>query len=168
MPCRAVHFAIDDAQLAALLRADDDAEVAALVETIEEAWDRDHLVESDKAWDAMHRCLTNGNLESHDDAGHDAYPLTHVILGGRDCHQDDAYIVALKTANQVRDIARAVVGISEAWMRERYFRLLGPAGYEGDLGEDDFGYTWAYFTEVRDFYVRAARDSRAVIFTVDQ
>jgi hypothetical protein len=36
----------------------------AQIEAIEEAWDLDHLAESDKAWDAIHRCLTDGQLDA--------------------------------------------------------------------------------------------------------
>lgn len=43
--------------------------------------------------------------------------------------------------------------------------LGGGHHYEGD---EDFKYTWYWFTQVRDFYRKAAAVGRAVIFTVDQ
>jgi len=53
-------------------------------------------------------------------------------------------------------------------MRERYFSLLksGSCGFE--IGEDDFGYVWTWFQNVRGLYGKAAANGRAVIFTVDQ
>jgi hypothetical protein len=36
------------------------------------------------------------------------------------------------------------------------------------MSEEDFGYTWKYFQEVRDFWLRAAAESRCVLFAADQ
>lgn len=163
MGARGVHFAIAPATADLLLAARDDAALMEIVEGIEEEWDRAHLAESDKAWDAMHRCLTDGHL--HDDGGE--YPLNHVVCGGRQLHRGDDYTVSLVTAAQVRDVATALAGIAEPWLRERYVTLLEPAGYDGEICDEDFAYTWEWFVRVRDFYQRAAQDGRAVIFTVD-
>ena len=34
--------------------------------------------------------------------------------------------------------------------------------------EQDFEYTWRYFQEIRDFWLRATSEGRFVIFTADQ
>ncbi len=47
------------------------------------------------------------------------------------------------------------------------FRQIDEPELSGGFDED-FGYTWDYFNEVRDFWVRAAELERFVIFTVDQ
>lgn len=52
-------------------------------------------------------------------------------------------------------------------MRDRYDRI-DPADYQGVLSDEDFAYTWGWFTPVREFYRLAAKHNRAVIFTVDQ
>ena len=87
-----VHFAITAEQERLLLAADsagDTESLEALLEDIEEGWDDDDLtVDTDKEWDAIHRCLGDGTL----DPDGPPYPLSHVILGGRDMH-DDYYVV---------------------------------------------------------------------------
>ena len=112
----------------------------------------------------IHRCLTDGSLlyESGE------YPLNHVICGGRQLHQGEEYTVSLVTPEQVRDISAALAPLTEDWMRERYFSLLKADSYDGEIGDEDFGYTWTWFESVRDLYRKAAASGRAVIFTVDQ
>ncbi|MEV8093087.1 DUF1877 family protein [Kitasatospora sp. NPDC085879] len=163
MACRGVHFALTADQSARLLAAADDEEVLAVVEEIEEAWDRDHLAETDKAWDALHRCLADGTLTYE---GGD-YPLSHAVLGGLPLHEGDAYVAVLTTPEEVADIAAALAGLDEAWLRERFF-ALDPEDYDGARDEDDFAYTRYWFGELCAFYARAAADGRAAVFTVDQ
>jgi hypothetical protein len=163
MASRGVHFAITSDQLARLLAASDDGGRMEVIEEIEALWDKENLAESDKAWDAIHRCLTDGSLlyESGE------YPLNHVICGGRQLQEGEDYTITLVTPEQVRDVAAALEPLSEAWLRERYFSLLKPDDYEGEIGADDFGYTWDWFQNVRDLFRKAAAGGRAVVFTVD-
>lgn len=164
MAARGVHFAITSEQLASVLAASNDDDLMEIIEQIEEAWDKDDLAESDKAWDAIHRCLTDGSLlyESGE------YPLNHVICGGRQLYQGEEYTVSLVMPEQVRDVSAAIDPLTEQWMRQRYFSLLKPDSYGGEIGDEDFGYTWTWFENVRDLYRKAAASGRAVIFTVDQ
>lgn len=104
MASRGVHFAIAAEQAEALLAADGNDALMKLIEAIEEAWDKDNLAESDKAWDAMHRCLTDGQLEY----GNGSYPLNHCVLGPRQLHAGDDYIVSLVSPEEVRDVAKAL------------------------------------------------------------
>ena len=157
-----VHFAITSEQERALLAAadeEDDDSVGELLEEIEEFWDDDKLkVDTDKAWDAIHRCLTDGTLDP--DGG--AYPLSHVVLGGRHLHED--YYVVYITAGQVREVAEAVRNLDRAWLRQRFESIDDP-DYRGAHDETDFEYTWDGFVGVRAFYDRAAMAGPAVIFT---
>ena len=164
MAARGVHFAITSDQLASLLAASNDDELMEVIEQIEEAWEKEYLAESDKAWDAIHRCLTDGSLFYVSGE----YPLNHVICGGRQLHQGDEYTVSLVTPEQVGDVSRAIDPLTEDWMRERYFSLLKRDSYDGEIGDEDFDYTWTWFENVRDLYRKAAASGRAVIFTVDQ
>jgi hypothetical protein len=164
MACRGVHFAITSDQLGSVLAASNDDGLMQVIERIEEAWDKEYLAESDKAWDAIHRCLTDGTL-LYDNG---EYPLNHVICGGRQLHRGEEYIVSLVTPEQVGDVSRAIDPLTEDWMRERYFSLLKPDSYDGEIGDVDFGYTWTWFENVRDLYRKAAANGRGVIFTVDQ
>jgi Domain of unknown function (DUF1877) len=163
MACRGVFFAITPEQANALLAANDDDSVIALIEAIEETWDKDNLAECDKAWDAMHRCLTDGRLEY----GNGPDPLNHCVLGPRQLHQGDSYIVSLVSAEKVREIAAVLKDVTEEWFRQRY-RTTVPTDYAPEYGEQDLDYTWDWFKGVRELYTKAAEGARAVIFTVDQ
>jgi hypothetical protein len=163
MACRGVFFAITPGQANALLAANDDDSVIALIEAIEETWDKDNLAECDKAWDAMHRCLTDGRLEY----GNGPDPLNHCVLGPRQLHQGDSYIVSLVSAEKVREIAAVLKDVTEEWFRQQY-RTIVPTDYAPEYGEQDLDYTWDWFKGVRELYTKAAEEGRAVIFTVDQ
>lgn len=161
MACRGVHFALTPDEAEKVASADDDEELMAAIEEIEERWDRDWLVETDKAWDAIHRCLTGGSLE------HGPSPLHKCILGEACRHEGDGYIVNLLGPEEVKEVAAAIGGLDEAWMRRAYF-ALDPEDYGMEPSEEDCGYTWENFVDLRAFFERAARHDRAVVFTVDQ
>jgi len=167
MSCLGVLFALESSDVERLLAAhqsaDGDAAIMSVIEEIEESWSRDWLEETDKAWDAIHRCLTDGKLEFENGE----YPLNLCILGGALLYNGDDYIVSLKTAEQVADIATALQKIDEATLRERYFKIDAET-YDADVNEEDFGYTWACFQSLPTFYEKAAAAKRSVIFTVDQ
>lgn len=163
MGCRGVHFAVDAGVVARLLVAETDDEVMAIVEEVEESWERPFLFETDKAWDAAHRCLSDGTL----DLGGGSYPLSHAILGGRQLHDGDDYLVALVTAEQVPDVAAALAPVDEAWLRARY-ATLESSDYRPYFSAEDLAYTWENVRGLAEFFGIAAGAGRAVIFTVDQ
>jgi Domain of unknown function (DUF1877) len=163
MSARGVHFAVTPAQARTLVAAKSDRKLMTLVGQIEEAWEEPFVVESDKAWDAIHRCLTDGSLLYVSGA----YPLNLCICGGRQLHRGQDYTVAFVSARQVTDVAEALNKVTKAWMRRRY-SLIDPEEYdEVEMGEEDFGYTWENFLDIRRLYRKAAEAGRAVIFTVD-
>jgi hypothetical protein len=153
-----VHFA---------LAADDERRLGAasgnkaveILEEIESRWEKDHLSESDKAWNAMHRCLSNGTL---DPAG-GSPPLNMTVLGGTWIRSEE-YIASLLSPKQVREVSQALTPLTEAWFRERYFKIAA-ADYGPEFGEEDFKYTWEHFQSVRTFFAKAAREGRATLFT---
>jgi hypothetical protein len=67
----------------------------------------------------------------------------------------------------VKDVAEALAGVDESWLRGRYSALDFP-DYQGVKDEEDFDYTWANFTGLPEFFAGAAARGAAVIFTVDQ
>lgn len=162
MTARGVFFSLDETQAKQLLEAGDDDEVMEQVEEIEEAWDEEHLAECDKAWDALHRCLSDGTLDSEGGT----YPLNRCVLGGRQLVSEEDYTVSFVAAKEVRDVAKALEPLTEGWLRERYQRQV-PRDYAPEYGDEDFAYTWENFQDVRRFYAAAAKEGRAVIFTVD-
>lgn len=164
MPCLGVHFALTDADVATLIDLDSDEARLAYVRDVldERELGGPGAAESDKAWDAMHRVLADGQLTL--DGGE--YPLSYVVLGGRSLYDGDDFLMTLKTAEEVRDIASALIELTEAEFRLRYAGL--GADYDGETGEEDLVYTWELFQGVRDLYVQAAEAGKSVLFTADQ
>ncbi len=134
-----------------------------LLEEIEEDWEEPFVVETDKAWDAIHRCLTDGSLLYVSGE----YPLNHCICGGRQLFRGPDYTASFVSAPQVKEVAAALTKITKAWMRKHYDQIDPEQYDEVEMGDDDFGYTWENFLDVRRFYQKAAEAGRAVIFTVD-
>jgi hypothetical protein len=160
---RGVLFTVDEEGQQRLRAAAGDDEL--LVETAQElemtAADDD--CPTDKAWDAIHRCLTDGRLGFNNGA----YPLNAAVLGGRQLHQGDDYIVSYLTADQVRDVAAAVANVDEAWFRRQYW-AIDPDDYGPEHGEVDLEYTVRFFADLVRFFARAAQATRATVFVVDQ
>jgi hypothetical protein len=163
MACRGVFFAVTSDQAEALRAAGDDDELMELVSEIEEAWDRDNLAECDKAWDAMHRALTDGELEW----GNGEEPLCHCVLGPDPLHEGDDYLVSLIAPEKVKEVAAALAEIDKTWFDERY-REVVPSDYAPEYGDEDREYTWGWLETVRDLYQKAAARDRWVLFTADQ
>jgi hypothetical protein len=163
MACRGVHFAIADEDAGKLLRAQDDASVMDVVESIETAWDKEWLHETDTAWEAIHRCVTDGKVGF--DNGD--YPWSLCILGGRQLHSGDDYIVSLKSPTQVADVAGSLRTFLRQNMRDRYFSISDP-DYAPGISDEDFEYTWNWFEGLPEFFSRSAAAGRHVIFTVNQ
>jgi hypothetical protein len=159
-----VLFALSASQDAALVATRDDDEVRDFVAEVEGDWDWDWLCEVDKAWDAMHRCLGDGTLRLGRQSGS---PLELVVLGGGHHYEGEEYVVAHVLAEQVAGVAAALDEVDEGWLRARY-DAIDPDDYQGELGDEDFEYTWHYLQDVREFYRRAAEGGRSVVFTVDQ
>jgi hypothetical protein len=119
--------------------------------------------QTDKSWDALHRLLGDGQL-TYDGGG---YPLSHVVLGGQPLYDGDDYLISLKTPEQVRAVSEAIAKLSEADFLRRY-EALDPDKYDGEIGEEDFRYTWDWFQGVRKLFEVAAAEGRHVLFIVDQ
>jgi len=167
MSCLGVHFALTKEQATKLRSFDGDEDrLDFLQEEIESYFFEkapEFKAESDKAWDAMHRALTDGELNYTNGS----YPLNHVVLGGEVLYSEDDYIMSLKSPEQVRDVANALGQVSEANFRELYFKIK-PESYGGGVDEDDFHYTWGWFEDQAAFWHRAASEGRYVLFTADQ
>lgn len=166
MSCLGVHFALTQEEVMALQAIDsDDDRLNHVTEDIEEHYfeDKAYVAESDKSWDAMHRALSDGMLSWSGGS----YPLNHVVLGGTCLYSKDDYIMSLKTAAQVRDIAEALEPIGEAEFKQ-LFKNINAKDFGGDLSEEGFEYTWSWFVNVKSLYAKAAAEGRFVLFTADQ
>ena len=167
MSCLGVHFSLNE-QAVKKLRShkSEAARLNYVKETLEKEYFDEHpewVGETDKAWDAIHRTLTDGDLAWQNGQ----YPLNHVILGGELLYAKSDYIMSLKSPSQVYDVSQALKDITEAWFRERYFKIK-PEKYGCPVDEQDFGYTWSNFESLREFLNRAANEGRYVLFTADQ
>ncbi|ESQ89228.1 hypothetical protein ABAC460_13100 [Asticcacaulis sp. AC460] len=166
MSCLGVHFAFSADDVAALQGISDEQErLAFLQEELEEryfAGAAEYIAQSDKSWDAMHRTLSNGQLTW--DGG--TFPLNHTVLAGTPLYSGDDYIMSLKTPEQVKAVASAIEHLTISDFREAYERI-DAASYDGEIGDEDFTYTWEWFQDVRALYLRAAAEGRFVLFAVD-
>ena len=167
MSCRGVHFGVPQDVVEKLFSLQNDK---ALVHFIQEELENeyfgsqgDHLCETDKAWDAIHRCLTDGRLLF--DNGD--YPLNQCILGGKQLHKGNDYIVSLVDWADVPNVAEAIRYVTKEQLRHKY-DAINPHDYGINWSEEGFRYTWDYFESLKPFWARAAEDGRAVLFTVDQ
>jgi len=161
---RGVHFALTPEQYTKVIElASDDKLIDFIHFEIEEEWDRGSLRESDKAWDAIHRSLTDGKLEWENGT----FPLNAVILGGKQLYKGDDYIVSLVTPDQVLVIAKALKQIDKVALKKGYDQIT-QGDYDGEVGENDFEYTWGWFKDLHSLYEKAVQSNRAMLFTVDQ
>jgi hypothetical protein len=159
-----VHFAIEPALMNRLLDAKSDAAVLEILQKeVDQPWEESWLHQSDKSWDALHRCLSDGSLA----IPKKFEPLAAAVLGGEHIYGGDDYIIAVVRPERVRSVADALAGVTHEWLRKRY-DALSPRDYDGDIGDEDFEYTWNWFQGLPDLFARAASAGRAVIFTVDQ
>ena len=167
MSCLGVHFSLSEEEVQRLRDFQDESKrVEHVHEVIEREYFAQHperLAESDKAWDAMHRALADGKLTW---VGGE-YPLNHVVLGGELLYTKPDFIMVLKTPQQVRDVAAVLPAISQSEFRRRY-DAIDTDSYGDPLSDEDFGYTWDWFQGVREFWLRAAKEDRYVLFTADQ
>ncbi|HET9451254.1 MAG TPA: DUF1877 family protein [Aggregicoccus sp.] len=150
-----VHFALTPAQLQALRAAEGEEEVMQEVHALEQAWDETSLYETHKAWDPLHRVLSDGGV------------LELTVLGGRRLLPGGrGYTVMLVLPDEVRSVAAGLLPLSAEWFTAR-FQQLAAEGYAGAHDEDALRECWRHLCGLRDFYVRAAEQQRAVLFTVD-
>lgn len=116
----------------------------------------------DVAWDAIHRALTDGDL----DWENGTEPLNLVILGGEQLYDENDAILSLKSPAQVQAIATALPTVTPALFKAGYQRIPSD-DYDGMKGLEDYQSVWDEFSELRLFYQRAADAGRWVVFSVD-
>jgi len=166
MACRGVFFALTSVEKEHLLQLDNDEKrVRYIQEQIEGAWDEPHLMETDKAWDAIHRCLTDGTLA----VTRSPSPLGKLVLGGIQLYADpQTYIINLVENSELPEVATALRVVTKEWFKGRYQKLKGTDYLQEQISEEDFEYTWDWFSGLPEFVDRTAREGRSLIFTVDQ
>jgi hypothetical protein len=150
----------DDSSALLALAGDDDAVTGYVAADIEERLTGDDHADLDKAWDAIHRCLTDGEL----DFTSGTFPLNRCILGGRSLTSDEAEEIALLTgADEVPAVSEALDAVTEEWFRAAY-GSLDPADYL-EHSPEDLTYAWEGFESARRLWRYAATTGRSVLFS---
>lgn len=180
MGCLAVLFALNEQETEELLAVERSGRSEYMHEEIEEIFFDDfpeYTCELDKSWDAMHRMLTDGNLNFENKYP----PLCNVILGGEFVYglmrkpsgevvviddEDDEYMI-LKSPEEVAKIAEALPARTKEECRKCY-AMIDQEDYGMEPDDEDFEYTWEYFQDSLDFWKKAAEEKRYVLFTVDR
>jgi hypothetical protein len=117
------------------------------------------LLDTGTAWDAMHRCLSEGELDPT--AGD--FPLNHAVLGGKHLHQGDDYAAVLVRPDMTRFIADALAEVDEDEFRKKFMAL--PPSYQQPRGEKEFIEVWLALQNLKVFYEAATENLEAVVFT---
>lgn len=118
------------------------------------------VLNSGKCWNAIHRCLTEGEL----DPNGGEFPLNHTVLGGKQLHKGDDYAATLIRPDITPFVAEALAEIREPEFREKFF-ALDPESYGLPINEKAFLEVWLALTNLRVFFDAAAENLEAVIFT---
>lgn len=149
MALRGLHIALDAAERDRLLAcADDAARIAFLDAAAAAKWGGDQLLVTD-AWQALESCLADA-----------PYPLNLALLGGRPAGD----LIRLIEPHEAADLATALAPIDRVQLLARYLRRI--ENDSPDYGEEAFERAWVRFQYLRDFFARAARTGRAVLFTI--
>ena len=127
--------------------------------TSREMKDSGRVLDLGTTWDALHRCLTEGEL---DPAGGD-FPLNTVILGGKQLHRGDDYTAVLIRPDMTTFIDQALRDIEEDDFRQKFMNL--PASYTQPRGEKEFMEIWLQLQNLKVFFEAASENMEAVVFT---
>ncbi|MBQ8966397.1 DUF1877 family protein [Ruminococcus sp.] len=168
MSCLGVLFAVDFPVVRKLRNTPADDRPDFVAEEIEEElFDNfpERTCELDKSWDAMHRLLSDGTLSLGADKG-----TALAILGGEVIYPaagEDDYIITAKSPMQVKEVFRALKGLSDEDIRKRY-EAIPDEEYGEFKNEEDFQYTLEYLRDSISFWKNAALNDLWVLFTADQ
>ncbi len=167
MACLGVHFAITAEEAEKLKSFNEDSErLDWLQEVIEEKYFEelpDLKAESDKAWDAMHRFLSDGDLSYYDGPE----PLRFTVIGGEPLYSEVDYIMSLKTPQQVKMLAAALPVITKGEFHVLYDKM-DEEKYGYPKSDEDFEYTWEWFSGIVALFQRASQKGLYILFTADQ
>jgi len=119
------------------------------------------ILETGGTWDAIHRCLTEGEL---DPTGGD-FPLNHAVLGGKHLHRGEDYTAVLIRPDMIPFVAEALGDVKQKDFREK-FDALG-SSYQGGRSEKDFGEVWRQLQRLRVFFEDCSQNRDSVLFTAD-
>ncbi|MGW0042324.1 DUF1877 family protein [Rhodococcus sp. NPDC003348] len=158
-----VHFALSDRLAAELLDArGDDGRLGGVVEDIEETGRAEFSCDTDKAWDPILCALSSAGYQRVPEN----WPAYGVILGDEDLNTDtDDQLITYLAPDRVGEVAGYLTGITESDFGAGY-DAMPLDDRNPEYGADERAYAWGWLQEVKDFFQRADRDDRHVVFTV--
>lgn len=160
---RGYHMALGRDHAKRLFGLKEDQEILKFLEELKgspEMKKSGRLLDSGTSWDALHRCLTEGEL---DPTGGD-FPLNHAVLGGKQLHKGSDYAAVLVRPDMTRFIADALDEVDETDFRKKFF-ALSRESYKQPIGEKEFTQVWIVLQDLQVFFEAAAENLEAVVFT---
>ena len=160
---RGFHIALSREHAKRLFAIKDDASILKFLEELKatpEMKKSGRILDSGTAWDAIHRCLTDGEL---DPAGGE-FPLNHAVLGGKELHRGPDSTAVLIRPDMTRFIADALEELTEDDLRKK-FMALNPQSYREPIDEKHFMQIWIVMQDLKVFFQAAAENLEAVVFT---
>lgn len=160
---RGYHIALDREHAKELFGIKEDAALRKFLEDLRgraEMKKSGRVLDTGTTWDAIHRCLTEGEL---DPAGGE-FPLNHAILGGKQLYKGTDSTAVLVRPDMTRFIAAALGEFDEEGVRPKFFALAG-GSYTQPVDEKHFMQTWRMIQDLQIFFDAAAENLEAVVFT---
>lgn len=160
---RGFHIALSREHAKRLFAIKDDPSLLKFLEELKDdstLKETDRILELGTTWDPIHRCLTEGEL---DPAGGD-FPLNHAVLGGKQLHKGPDSTAVLIRPDMTRFIADALEELQEDDIRQKFF-ALDPQSYPHPIDEQHFTEIWIALQTLKDFFLAAAENMEAVVFT---
>lgn len=160
------HIALSRDNAKRVFAAADDASLKTLLEEFKNSKDmrkNGQMVECKHTWDAIHRCLTEGELDPQGGE----MPLNHVVLGGKQLQKGDDYWAVLVRPDVTLFVAEALHELKEPDFRQKFFALAGTS-YDQPINEKEYALAWHHVQELRLFYEYCAEERFAVVFTANR
>ncbi len=166
MAWRGVHFAIDEATLIGLLSTSAAGRADFVANEIEENWDAHFATETDKAWPLIHASLQGSDPEADGLERMYDEPVSWAVLGREFLDSDPSYLIALIRSQDVSAVANFLNGMSADDIVGRLSAAIDHFGCK-NVGAAEARYAGEWFPNLQQFFQRAAKAKRHVIFTVD-
>lgn len=117
------------------------------------------VLETGSVWQDIHRLFSDGTLNPA--AGE--FPLNHCILGGRQLHQGEQFVVALVRPDMTAHVAEAIEQLDREKLHQRYLGV-NAAAPDSTVATEDFIETWQALVHIGRFFAAAAQQRHAVVF----
>jgi hypothetical protein len=160
---RGFHIALSREHAKRLFAIKDDASLLQFLEELKakpEIKKSGRILDCGAAWDAIHRCLTEGEL----DPAAGEFPLNHAVLGGKELHRGADWTAVLVRPDMTRFISDALEELNEDDVRKK-FLALNPQSYREPIDEKHFMQIWIVLQDLKVFFQAAAENLEAVVFT---